>query len=141
MVFNGEKKQKVRKIHCLLGRIKSHRKHEWVENMYRMSCFVNVEWNILICWSRRLFITLRFHFLSTAGEPLFQKHWSTKWVSKSLKWLKKNETNKKEILSLPNHLKFNYFLLVWIVSHSTTELYFLVIQHTDLNETKKKTIK
>ena len=54
---------------------------------------------------------------------------------------KKNETNKKEILSLPNHLKFYYFLLVWIVLHSTIELYFLVIQHPDLNETKKKTIK
>lgn len=87
--FLTEKKKKVRKIHCLLGRIKSHRKHEWIKKMYRMYYFVNDEWNILICWSWRRFITLRFHFLYTAGDPLFQKHWSTKWVSKSLKWLKK----------------------------------------------------
>lgn len=57
--------------------------------MHRISYFVNVEW-----------VTLRFHFLFTAGDPSLQNDWSTKWVFKSLKWLKKSK-NKKKIMSLP----------------------------------------
>lgn len=58
----------------------------WKHVSYVLFCECRMKhFNLLI----KKTLYFRFHFLYTAGEPLFQKHWSTRWVSKSLKWLKK----------------------------------------------------